>query len=90
MNSSRADGFNGILAHPESAMSVVVLSANPLQVRRDFANSRAWLLRLTFHGGGPHIREPSVLEGEDNAPGALSRSLRSRKADDDGDPTPRA
>ncbi len=28
MNSSRADGFNGILAHPESAMSVVLPSGD--------------------------------------------------------------
>ena len=66
-----ADGFNGVLTHLESAMSVVLFSRDPPRLQRDFANSRDWRFRLASHGGGPYIREQSVEEGEDNMPGAV-------------------
>ena len=66
-----ADGFNGLLAHLETAMSVVLLSRDPPQLQRDFANSRNWRFRLASHGGGPYIREQTVMEGMDNMPGAV-------------------
>ena len=66
-----ADGFNGMLAHLESVMSVVLLSRDPPQLQRDFANSRNWRFRLASHGGGRYIREQTVMEGNDNMPGAV-------------------
>ncbi len=66
-----ADGFNGVLTHLESAMSVVLLSRDPPRLQRDFANSRNWRFRLASHGGGRYIREQSVEEGTDNMPGAV-------------------
>ena len=66
-----ADGFNGMLAHLESVMSVVLLSRDPPQLQRDFANSRDWRFRLASHGGGRYIREQTVMEGNDNMPGAV-------------------
>ena len=66
-----ADGFNGILGHLESAMSVVLLSRDPPQLQRNFADSRNWRFRLASHGGGSYIREQTVTEGMDNAPGAV-------------------
>ncbi len=66
-----ADGFNGVLAHLESAVSVVLLSRDPPRLQRDFANSRNWRFRLASHGGGSYIREQSVMEGEGNMPGAV-------------------
>ena len=51
MSSSRASGFNGILAHPEFAMSVVLPSGGPSRVQRDFASSRDWRFRLAFCDG---------------------------------------
>ena len=35
-----ADGFNGLLPHLESALSVVLVSKDPPDVQRTFANSR--------------------------------------------------
>jgi len=65
-----ADGFNGFLPHLESAMSVVLVSRDPPEVQRTFANSRNWRFRLASHGGGDYIQEQTVLEGENNTPGA--------------------
>ncbi len=66
-----ADGFNGILGHLESAMSVVLLSRDPPELQRDFANSRNWRFRLASHGGSSYLREQTVMEGMDNVPGAV-------------------
>lgn len=66
-----ADGFNGFLPHLESAMSVVLVSRDPPEVQRTFANSRNWRFRLASHGGGDYIQEQTVLEGENNTPGAV-------------------
>ena len=66
-----ADGFNGVLPHLEDAMAVVLLSKDPPEVQRNFANSRNWRFRLASHGGGSYIREQTVFEGEDNMPGVV-------------------
>jgi len=66
-----ADGFNGFLPHLESAMSVVLVSKDPPEVQRTFANSRNWRFRLASHGGGDYIQEQTVMEGERNTPGAV-------------------
>ena len=65
------DGFNGLLDHLESALSVVLLSKDPPAVQRRFANARGWRFRLASHGGGAYMREQSVVEGQDNHPGAV-------------------
>lgn len=67
-----ADGFNGLVPHLESAMSVVLVSRDTPEVQRRFANSRGWRFRLASHGGGPYVREQTVLEGMDNMPGAVA------------------
>ena len=66
-----ADGFNGILGHLESVFSVVLLSRDPPETQRRFANLRGWRFRLASHGGGDYIREQSVMSCEDNMPGAV-------------------
>ncbi len=66
-----ADGFNGFLPHLESAMSVVLVSKDPPDVQRTFANSRNWRFRLASHGGGPYIQEQTVMDGDNNTPGAV-------------------
>lgn len=66
-----ADGFNGFLPHLESAMAVVLVSKDPPDVQRTFANSRNWRFRLASHGGGPYIQEQTVMDGDNNTPGAV-------------------
>ncbi len=66
-----ADGFNGFVPHLESAMSVVLVSKDPPDLQRDFANSRGWRFRLASHGGGNYIQEQSLMSGEANVPGAV-------------------
>lgn len=66
-----ADGFNGLLPHLESALSVVLLSKDPPDVQRRFANARGWRFRLASHGGGAYISDQSVCDGDDNFPGAV-------------------
>ena len=66
-----ADGFNGFLPHLENAMSVVLLSKDPPELQRRFANERGWRFRLASHGGGAYIREQTVVDRQDNYPGAV-------------------
>jgi len=65
-----ADGFNGLLAHLESAMSVVLVSKDPPDVQRRFAASRGWKFRMGSHGGGDYMTEQVAADGFDNMPGA--------------------
>ena len=67
-----ADGFNGFLPHLESAMAVALVSKDPPDVQRRFANARGWRFNLASHGGGDYIREQTVLEGAENMPGAVA------------------
>jgi predicted dithiol-disulfide oxidoreductase (DUF899 family) len=66
-----ADGFDGFLPHLESVMSVTLVSKDPPELQRQYANSRGWRFRLASHGGGAYIKEQSVTPGEANAPGAV-------------------
>ena len=66
-----ADGFNGFLQHLESVMSVVMVSKDPPELQRQFANSRDWRFRLASHGGGKYISEQTVMDGAENTPGAV-------------------
>jgi predicted dithiol-disulfide oxidoreductase (DUF899 family) len=66
-----ADGFNGFLKHLESVMSVFLVSKDPPELQRQFANSRDWRFRLASHGGGEYIREQTLTEGTENMPGAV-------------------
>jgi len=66
-----ADGFNGFLPHLESALSVALVSRDAPALQRRFANSRGWRFRLASHGGGDYIREQTVMEGQNNMPGAV-------------------
>lgn len=65
------DGFNGLLPHLESAMSVVMVSKDSPQQQREFANSRGWRFRLASHGGDDYIREQTVMADTENMPGAV-------------------
>jgi predicted dithiol-disulfide oxidoreductase (DUF899 family) len=66
-----ADGINAFLPHLESEFSVVLVSKDPPETQRAFANSRGWRFRMASHDGGDYIREQSVAEGEDNMPGLV-------------------
>jgi predicted dithiol-disulfide oxidoreductase (DUF899 family) len=66
-----ADGFNGLLPHLESAMSVVLVSKDDPETQRRFANSRGWRFRLASHGGDAYITEQAAQEGTQNMPGAV-------------------
>lgn len=64
-----ADGINGILAHLEEAMAVVLVSKDPPDVQRRLAMDRGWRLRMASHGGGAYVEEQSTGGGDD--PGAV-------------------
>jgi predicted dithiol-disulfide oxidoreductase (DUF899 family) len=66
-----ADGINAFLPHLESEFGVVLLSKDPPELQRRFANGRGWRFRMASHGGGDYIREQSVVEGQDNMPGMV-------------------
>ncbi len=66
-----ADGFNGLLPHLESAVSVVLVSKDDPETQREFANSRGWAFRLASHGGGKYAQEQQLMEGQANMPGAV-------------------
>ena len=66
-----ADGFNGFVPHLESVMSVVLVSKDPPEIQRKFANSRGWRFQLASHSGGDYIQEQTVQEDQKNMPGAV-------------------
>lgn len=66
-----ADGFNGLLPHLESALSVVLVSKDTPAMQRAFASSRGWRFNLASHGGGTYIQEQTVLADSGNMPGAV-------------------
>jgi predicted dithiol-disulfide oxidoreductase (DUF899 family) len=66
-----ADGINAFLPHLESEFAVVLLSKDPPDTQRTFANMRGWRFRMASHGGGDYIREQSVVPGESNMPGMV-------------------
>lgn len=65
------DGLNGFVPHLESSMALVLVSKDEPELQRRFANSRGWRFQLASHGGGDYIREQTVMDGEDNMPGAV-------------------
>lgn len=67
-----ADGMNAFVRHLESEFAVVLLSKDPPELQRAFANERGWRFRLASHGGGDYIREQSVVAGQVNMPGMVS------------------
>lgn len=66
-----ADGFNGLLPHLESAMSVALVSKDDPDTQRRFANARGWRFRLASHGGGDYIKEQTCQDSSENTPGAV-------------------
>ncbi|HVX10452.1 MAG TPA: DUF899 family protein [Pirellulales bacterium] len=66
-----ADGINAFLPHLESEFAVVLLSKDPPETQRTFANGRGWRFRMASHGGGDYIREQSVVPDKDNMPGMV-------------------
>ena len=74
-----ADGFNGFVPHLESVLSLVLVSKDAPEVQRQFANSRGWRFNLASHGGGEYIRDQTVMEGAENAPGVVLYKLREHK-----------
>ena len=71
MVTRRSDGLNGFVPHLETVMGLVLVSRDPPEVQRRFANSRGWRFNLASHGGGDYIREQTVMEDSDNMPGAV-------------------
>lgn len=74
-----ADGINGFLPHLESSMAVALLSKDPPEAQRRFANSRGWRFQLASHMGGDYIREQTTMEGQNNMPGAVLYQKRDGK-----------
>ena len=66
-----ADGLNGFVPHLESTMALALVSKDAPDVQRRFANSRGWRFNLASHGGGDYIQEQTVMDGSNNAPGAV-------------------
>ena len=58
-----ADGFNGLLSHLESAMAVVLLSKDPPELQRRFANSRGWRFALVSGANSNYLSEQTVSAG---------------------------
>jgi predicted dithiol-disulfide oxidoreductase (DUF899 family) len=74
-----ADGFNGLVPHLEDAFSVVLLSKDPPETQRRFAQSRGWRFRMASHGGGPYMKEQGAMQGYDNCPAAVVYEHREGK-----------
>lgn len=66
-----ADGFNGIIPHIESVMSLVLVSKDSPAVQRRFANSRNWQFRMASHGNGLYNDEQLLMKNMPGMPGAV-------------------
>lgn len=66
-----ADGLNSFLPHLESQFAVTLVSKDPPQLQRTFANSRHWRFKMASHGGGDYAKEQTVMTGESNMPGMV-------------------
>jgi predicted dithiol-disulfide oxidoreductase (DUF899 family) len=66
-----ADGLNGFVSHLEDNFSLVLLSKDPPEVQRRFANSRGWRFRMASHEGGEYQREQSIAGDGSNYPGVV-------------------
>ncbi len=74
-----ADGLNPFVPHLESKFAVVLLSKDPPDVQRAFANSRGWRFRTASHGGGKYIQEQTTHKGQDNFPGLVCYQRKGNK-----------
>lgn len=74
-----ADGLNGSVPHLESHFAFALVSKDPPQTQRSFANSRGWRYRMASHGGSKYLKEQSVVPGEDNMPGLVCYTRKGSK-----------
>lgn len=65
------DGINPFVPHLESALAMAMVSKDPVDVQRTFANSRNWRMRMASHGGGEYMQEQVAVDGANNMPGAV-------------------
>jgi predicted dithiol-disulfide oxidoreductase (DUF899 family) len=65
-----ADGFIGVQPHLENRAAFVVISPDPVEVQRSFANSRGWTFRMVSAHGTPFFADLGFTDGEgDPMPG---------------------
>lgn len=62
-----ADGFNGVLDHIESRTAFAVVSPDPPEEQRAFAESRGWRFRMCSAHGLPFTRDAG-FETENGSP----------------------
>jgi predicted dithiol-disulfide oxidoreductase (DUF899 family) len=65
-----ADGFNGVLPHLEDRVPVVVISPDPPDKQRAFAESRGWRFRMVSAEKGSFIKDMGFLLDDGFWPGA--------------------
>ena len=59
-----ADGFNGLVPHLEDRAAFVVVSPDPPEAQRTFAEGRGWRFRMVSAHGSDFTREAGFEEGE--------------------------
>lgn len=71
-----ADGINGVLAHLENAMAVVLVSKDPPATQRLMALDRGWRFQMASHGGGAYMAEHCGMGEHQNMPGCAIYARR--------------
>ena len=74
-----ADGINGVIAHLEDAMAVVLVSKDLPDIQRTMALNRGWRFRMVSHGGGDYMMEQCASGEMKNFPGAAVYEKRHDK-----------
>ena len=64
-----ADGFNGVHRHLENRAGFVVVSPDPLDVQREFAESRGWKFRMASGQGSTFIEDMGFKSEKGWTPG---------------------
>jgi len=71
-----ADGINPFVPHLESTLAVALVSKDPPDTQRTFANSRNWHMRIASHGGGEYMQDQVAVDVTNNMPGAVVYELQ--------------
>jgi predicted dithiol-disulfide oxidoreductase (DUF899 family) len=58
-----ADGFIGLRPHLESRAAFVVISPDPIEVQRSFAQKRGWTFRMVSARGTPFFTDMGFTDG---------------------------
>lgn len=78
------DGLNGFVPHLESTLGLVMVSKDPPELQRQFAQSRGWRYRMASHSGGEYMADQLSGEYGANMPGVACYTRKGKQIHQQG------